>query len=427
MPRRKKHAASARQNGGMSRQGKPALATPRPPQDDFLIMRLSDYEEMCHLSCFRMNREKGNRQFICFKFCSECLADDEDDTPGEEEGSENWIETLTDVDEILKSFNWRPVGENFARTGTSRASYFREKSKVASLAESARGTRTISTFFSKPNESIEFCDTPRDIDDAIESLSAYINQNIVREERRTKIKPWQLLQALSVREYFEHFKAGMGKMQASFEVARMYYKSQTIWSYKGRSIRHWADFYLENYSFPEFKQGQHSKVESVIEDADIQVAFKSILRSMNDSDRTPLAFQTRVNSLSDDDFSDDLFDVKDIKPQDISTKTAARWMKVLGFFPTKASKGWFTDGHERPDVVEYRERFIADIMPKFKRMTGYTGNKCETEIRPVLEDGEREFVIITHDEVTFYSNEGRQFFWLEMERRNFYQKLEGLQ
>ena len=419
MPRRKKHAFSSRHNGGMSRQGKP---TPQPPKDDFLIMRLSDYEEMCHISCFRMNREKGNRQLICFKFCSECLAD-EDDAPGDDEGAENWIENLTDVDEILKSFQWRPVGENYARAGTSRASYFRGKAKTASLAEAARGTKTISTFFSipkDPSESIEFYDTTRDIDAAVEQLSAYINQNIVRQESRTKIEPWQLLQALSVCQYFEHLKAGMGKMEASFEVARTYYKSQTIWSYKGRSIRLWADYYLANYSFPVFKQGQHSKVESVIEDADIQVAFKSLLRSMNDSDRTPLAFQTKVNSLSDDDFSDDLFDVKEIKPQDISTKTAARWMKILGFFPTKASKGWFTDGHERPDVVEYREKFIADIMPKFKRMT-----KCETEIRPVLEDDEREFVVITHDEVTFYSNEGRQFFWLENGKKKLLPKTRG--
>ena len=38
-------------------------------------------------------------------------------------------------------------------------------------------------------------------------------------------------------------------------------------------------------------------------------------------------------------------------PDNISVRISERWMKYLGFQPTKATKGWFIDGHERADVV----------------------------------------------------------------------------
>ena len=46
-------------------------------------------------------------------------------------------------------------------------------------------------------------------------------------------------------------------------------------------------------------------------------------------------------------------------PDNISVRTAERWMKYLGFQPTKATKGWFMDGHERADVVLYRSIYYG--------------------------------------------------------------------
>ena len=45
----------------------------------------------------------------------------------------------------------------------------------------------------------------------------------------------------------------------------------------------------------------------------------------------------------------------------------------------------------------------------------------ETKIDTDLLDGEKEIVLITHDESTFYCNEGRRLFWLE----NGKMKLQG--
>ena len=82
----------------------------------------------------------------------------------------------------------------------------------------------------------------------------------------------------------------------------------------------------------------------------------------------------------------------------VSEKTCERWMKFLGFTATKASKGWFTDGHERIDVVQFRGQFLSIMEPLQRRMRSWSGKKMEIEKLPTLEAGEREAVLITHDE-----------------------------
>lgn len=44
--------------------------------------------------------------------------------------------------------------------------------------------------------------------------------------------------------------------------------------------------------------------------------------------------------------------------QYISVRTACRWMHKLGFHFQWYQKGVYVDGHERPDVVEYRQKFF---------------------------------------------------------------------
>ena len=49
-------------------------------------------------------------------------------------------------------------------------------------------------------------------------------------------------------------------------------------------------------------------------------------------------------------------------PTEISTSTAVRWIRYLGFNMVKASKGWFTDGHEREGVVKYGDEHFLEKM-----------------------------------------------------------------
>ena len=48
-----------------------------------------------------------------------------------------------------------------------------------------------------------------------------------------------------------------------------------------------------------------------------------------------------------------------------------------------------------------------------KLMTKYTGPDCMTEIPPTLCPGQKEHVLVVHDESTFYTNDDERFEWCE--------------
>ena len=64
--------------------------------------------------------------------------------------------------------------------------------------------------------------------------------------------------------------------------------------------------------------------------------------------------------------------------------------------------------------------------PLQRRMRRWSGKKMEIEKLPTLEAGEREAVLITHDESTFYCHEGLKNFWLENGKKKILPKSKGL-
>ena len=52
----------------------------------------------------------------------------------------------------------------------------------------------------------------------------------------------------------------------------------------------------------------------------------------------------------------------------IADSTACQWLKSkLGYECKESRKGMYIDGHEHPDVVEERKKFIDQIFNKFER------------------------------------------------------------
>jgi predicted GTPase len=48
----------------------------------------------------------------------------------------------------------------------------------------------------------------------------------------------------------------------------------------------------------------------------------------------------------------------------ISEQCARRWLHKLGYNMAEVKKGVYVDGHERPDVVQYRKKFLDQIRAK---------------------------------------------------------------
>jgi len=88
---------------------------------------------------------------------------------------------------------------------------------------------------------------------------------------------------------------------------------------------------------------------------------------MKDENRTPSNFCEDLNSF--------LLQSLPNSPPSVSVETARRWMIFLKFNATKASKGWFTDGHERVDVVQYRSIFLQKMESLERRMKRFGRDK----------------------------------------------------
>ncbi|KAF8598608.1 hypothetical protein BDV93DRAFT_561114 [Ceratobasidium sp. AG-I] len=99
----------------------------------------------------------------------------------------------------------------------------------------------------------------------------------------------------------------------------------------------------------------------------------------------------------------------------ITIRTAERWLRRAGYLWRKEPKGQYFDGHEREDVVTYRQtKHIPAWQDIESRIAKYT--KDGLEIDPdqvlVLKAGERPVIVWFHDESTFYAHDRRLVPWV---------------
>jgi hypothetical protein len=91
---------------------------------------------------------------------------------------------------------------------------------------------------------------------------------------------------------------------------------------------------------------------------------------------------------------------------EISERTATRWLHQLNYHIGDASKkGMHLYGHERPDVVEYRKKFLYEMVVYQQRMPTYEGDVMQIQIMPELSNNLRKFIMVFHDESCFQSND----------------------
>jgi hypothetical protein len=96
----------------------------------------------------------------------------------------------------------------------------------------------------------------------------------------------------------------------------------------------------------------------------------------------------------------------------ISLSTATRWMKHFGYRWTISPGGQYVDGHERRDIVEYRQKnFLPRWMSIEERTRKWKEDRVEEEIdeRP---QNDRPVVVWFHGESTFYANDRRKLRWV---------------
>jgi hypothetical protein len=99
----------------------------------------------------------------------------------------------------------------------------------------------------------------------------------------------------------------------------------------------------------------------------------------------------------------------------ITVRTAQRWMHRSGYKWGKGPKGQYFEGHEREDVVAYRQTNYIPTWKGFEdRMAVYTldGTTIDLERTPKLRPGEKQVIVWFHDESTFYAHDRRLIRWV---------------
>ena len=102
------------------------------------------------------------------------------------------------------------------------------------------------------------------------------------------------------------------------------------------------------------------------------------------------------------------------------SQTAVKWLQEMGYKFCDVCKGVYKDGHERADIVAYRQaKFQPALQALENRIVHWEliNANGEEELRMVypsdLLPGVRPVVLIVHDESTFNANDGRLKIWVK--------------
>ncbi|CAG8635511.1 6222_t:CDS:2 [Funneliformis caledonium] len=83
------------------------------------------------------------------------------------------------------------------------------------------------------------------------------------------------------------------------------------------------------------------------------------------------------------------------------------WLKHFGWEFCVERKDVYYNSHKRPDVIEYRQDFLNEILELEKWMPKPLDDIMTLE-KLVLDVNEKCYILITHNESIFYANDGKK-------------------
>ncbi|GJE94098.1 hypothetical protein PsYK624_102660 [Phanerochaete sordida] len=190
----------------------------------------------------------------------------------------------------------------------------------------------------------------------------------------------------------------------SLEIARLWEEGETG-EYHAKQLRQWTrSFIADRHALPVSQMGTWN--EALIEKKpELKEAINSHLLSVG----------KYVRAMDIVEFlADPLVQLEHGLGGGISLSTAQVWMHKLDYRWTRAAKGQFVDGHERGDVVAYRNKiFLPALEAIDSRLRLWSKEGTEIVVPDALATGppQRRVVLWYHDESTFYAHDRRLVYW----------------
>lgn len=205
----------------------------------------------------------------------------------------------------------------------------------------------------------------------------------------------------------------METLQKRFNIKATAAALEAAWitGFNEKTVRYYRKDFMDNKGhFKEEKRGKHKRV-CLFNDEDLRLRASMWVRenAVNKSgpNMTARDFCQWVNETLLPSSS-----LPPFFPRSITVITATRWLHRLGYRPKSHKKGAYVDGHERQDVVDYRQKYL-DMMKQYYD-THLPPPPPSDEMAPVPPpDAEhrKKLVLIFHDECIFSTNEGQLWAW----------------
>ena len=203
----------------------------------------------------------------------------------------------------------------------------------------------------------------------------------------------------------------------------------------GRKVRAWAEAWINQGELPSSRRGRHIKIFTLLEDPEIRAELRSYVRSnkwaIDPAKLAEFTAQKMVPTVAKEYGTHlmtnaipkglkqylelEFFPRVEMKvARGVSLRTARRWLHREGFRFTEHRKALYFDGHERPDVVEYRQNVFVPQMKRYCcRIVEYVVGDVGKERQKVVENCvERRLVLVSHDESTTQANDGKKKSWV---------------
>jgi hypothetical protein len=268
-------------------------------------------------------------------------------------------------------------------------------------------------------------------------IEAEVCESITASDAKPDIRTWDILrdeikkdlrrkgntlplsntnQLLILRNFATLRLKGFGIVKASCEIAQQWHEGTG--THFARRVRTLAKHYQLFEQLPDERRGGVKKARTLLLDETLRSTAKDWLTSQKSGQVTPRRFQHALNSKI-------LPTVGVMLKKPLCERTARRWLIKLGWRLTRIQKGVYMDGHEREDVVKYRNEVFLPRMKEYEaRMTHYVLEGTDLQpIEPELQAGQKKIIPLFHDESCFHANEHKSTAWSVDFKLNFVQPL----
>jgi len=204
----------------------------------------------------------------------------------------------------------------------------------------------------------------------------------------------------------------------------------------GRQIQSWARAWMSRRTLLLSLTGHHAKTYSLLSDPGIAVELRTYMRSnkwaldpeklaaFTKNQLIPAEAEKYAHKIIDNEMPSglklymelELFPRIHLKAKKgISLATARRWLHREGFKYSTHKKGVYFDGHDHPDVVDYRQNvFLPKMQECSHQLVRYSVEDPSYEELTVKPHNfvEQRLVLCAHDEMTVQSHDAAKQYWV---------------